>query len=183
VTTAGARPDLSHLDAIDLQALRLGAQVMVHKAELAARPRVELFFRGLQLTVDEELARRRRGAEEGALPPPGPHGPHALPPHATPPLTAPEDVAAAAAAAAAASAASAAARTSAATAQAGPAAANAQAGGETAAGGSAASLSPGAADDRRLTAEYLDLLAANPRLSAAVRDACHALRDGLRPDA
>ena len=71
MTTAGARPDLSHLDAIDLQALRLGAQVMVHKAELAARPRVELFFRGLQLTVDEELARRRRGAEEGALPPPG----------------------------------------------------------------------------------------------------------------
>ena len=180
MTTAGARPDLSHLDAIDLQALRLGAQVMVHKAELAARPRVELFFRGLQLTVDEELARRRRGAEEGALPPPGPHGPHALPPHATPPLTAPEDVAAAAAAARAASAA---ARTSAATAQAGPAAANAQAGGATAGGGSAAALSPGAADDRRLTAEYLDLLAANPRLSPAVRDACHALRDGLRPDA
>ncbi len=51
--------DLSELDSVDLQALRLGAQVMSHKAELAERPRVEVFFTTLQVTVDDELARRK----------------------------------------------------------------------------------------------------------------------------
>ena len=162
---AGRRLDLSHLDTVDLQALRLGAQVMVHKAELAARPRVELFFRGLQLTVDEEIGRRRRAAEEALAPMRGS-------PHAQPPLAEPEEIAGAASAAAA-------------VATAEPSAgAGAGPGGTGAAGERpGAGLSPGAADDRRLTADYLDLLAANPRLSAAVRQTFRTLRDGLRPDA
>ena len=61
------RLDLSDLDPLDLQSLRLGAQVMEHKAELASRPRVEFFFKGLQLTVDEELARRKRVADDKPL--------------------------------------------------------------------------------------------------------------------
>lgn len=52
--------DLSELDPVDLAALRLAAQVMGHKAELAARPHVETFFRGLQGTVDGEISRRRQ---------------------------------------------------------------------------------------------------------------------------
>jgi len=62
-----SRFDLTELDAVDLDALRLGAQVMTHKAQLAARPRVEVFFKTLQATVDEEVARRRLNADEKPL--------------------------------------------------------------------------------------------------------------------
>jgi hypothetical protein len=63
----GAKLDLSELDSVDLASLRLGAQVMSHKAELAARPRVETFFKALQLTVDEELARRKQTDDDKPL--------------------------------------------------------------------------------------------------------------------
>jgi hypothetical protein len=56
--------DLSELDSVDLASLRLGAQVMSHKAELAVRPRVESFFKALLLTVDEELARRNQAPDD-----------------------------------------------------------------------------------------------------------------------
>jgi hypothetical protein len=59
--------DLSELDGVDLDALRLGAQVMRHKAELAERPRVESFFREIALTVDQEIARRRRTPDDRPL--------------------------------------------------------------------------------------------------------------------
>jgi hypothetical protein len=63
----GPKLDLSELDSVDLASLRLGAQVMSHKAELAARPCVETFFKALQLTVDEELARRKQTPDEKPL--------------------------------------------------------------------------------------------------------------------
>lgn len=63
----GRALDLSGLDTVDLQALRLGAQVMKHKAEYAARPRVEVYFKGLQLTVDFELARRKHPSDDKPL--------------------------------------------------------------------------------------------------------------------
>jgi hypothetical protein len=119
--------DLSDLDALDLQSLRLGAQVMEHKAELAAHPRVEFFFKGLQLTVDEELARRKSVPDDkplvtlDALP---------LPP----------------------------------------------------AGAGIAPAATPSQEDRRLAAEYLDLLEANDRLSVPVRLACRTLREHLGPD-
>ncbi len=118
------RLDLSELDAVDLHSLRLGAQVMSHKAELAERPRVEIFFKGLQLTVDEELARRRRAPDDKPL--------VSL---STLPLGV-RDAAAQAALEA----------------------------------------------DRRLAAEYLDLLGANDRLSPSVRQAVRTLREQLGPD-
>jgi hypothetical protein len=121
---AQSRLDLSELDSVDLQALRLGAQVMEHKAELAARPRVEIFFKGLQLTVDEEMARRKRTPDDKPL---------------ISPSMLPLGV-----------------RESAAT---GP-----------------------TAEDRRLAAEYLDMLGANDRLSPTVRQACRTLREHLGPD-
>jgi hypothetical protein len=118
------RLDLSDLDAVDLQSLRLGAQVMSHKAELAARPRVEIFFKGLQLTVDEELARRKRAPDDKPLVSPS-----------TLPLRVPDPAA------------------------------------------------EGAVEaDRRLAAEYLDLLGANDRLSLSVRQAVRTLREQLGPD-
>ena len=122
--------DLSDLDSIDLQALRLGAQVMEHKAELAEHPRVEFFFKGLQLTVDEELARRKRVPDDKPL-----ISAAALP----------------------------------------------LAGIGADPGGVAPTPNP-TEDDRRLAAEYLDLLGANERLSPSVREACRTLRQHLGPD-
>ena len=118
------RLDLSDLDSIDLQALRLGAQVMSHKAELAARPRGETFFKGLQLRVDEELARRKQAPDHKPL-----ISLSVLP-------LAIDD----------------------------------------------AAITPPTEEDRRLAAEYLELLGANDRLSATVRDACRTLRQHLGPD-
>jgi hypothetical protein len=119
-----ARLDLSDLDSVDLSALRLGAQVMSHKAELAARPRVETFFKGLQLTIDEEIARRKQQPDEKPL-----ISLSMLP-------LAQADVAARAP----------------------------------------------TDDDRRLAAEYLDLLGRNDRLSPPVRLAVRTLREQLGPD-
>jgi hypothetical protein len=117
------RFDLSDLDGVDLSALRLGAQVMSHKAELASRPRVETFFKTLQSKVDEEIARRRRE----------PDGKPLLSLNVLP-----IDVAAAEA--------------------------------------------PPTDEDRQLTAEYLDLLGSNVRLSPPVREAVRSLREALGPD-
>ena len=118
-----ARFDLSDLDGVDLSALRLGAQVMSHKAELASRPRVETFFKTLQWKVDEEIARRRREPDSKPLVSLG-----VLPVAAETAATPPE------------------------------------------------------AEDRRLAAEYLDLLGSNERLSPSVREACRSLREQLGPD-
>jgi hypothetical protein len=97
---------------------------MGHKAELASRPRVETFFKGLQWKVDEELARRRREPDTKPL-----IGLGTLPiltgDAATPPST---------------------------------------------------------DEDRRIAAEYLEILGANDRLSPSVRDACRTLREQLGPD-
>jgi hypothetical protein len=116
--------DLSALDGVDLQALRLGAQIMGHKAELAARPRVETFFKGLQMTVDEELARRKREPDDKPL----------------------VSVA------------------------------------ELPLAGLAETAVPATPEDRRLTAELLDLLGGNERLSPPVRHAVRTLREHLGPD-
>ena len=67
MTVSGARLDLSGLATLDLEALRLGAQVMRHKAELAARPTVESYFLRLQFTLDAELSRRRREPDHRPL--------------------------------------------------------------------------------------------------------------------
>jgi len=123
----GQALDLSSLDTVDLQALRLGAQVMKQKAEYAARPRVEVYFKGLQLTVDSELARRKSASDDKPL-----VAAAELPPIGS---------------------------------------------SDTAAHARAAS-----AEDRRLAAEYLDLLEANDRLSPSVREACRTLREQLEPD-
>ena len=109
---------------------------MSHKAELAARPRVEIFFKGLQLTVDDELARRNRTPDDSPL---------------VSPTALPLDVVCSAAAA-----------------------------GATAAAGHEIAASN--AEDRRLAAEYLDILGANDRLSPAVRHACCTLRERLGLD-
>ena len=58
--------DLSELDGVDLEALRLGAQVMTYKAGLADKPRVEAFFAALRIGVDGELTRRDRSGRRGA---------------------------------------------------------------------------------------------------------------------
>ena len=116
--------DLTDLDGVDLTSLRLGAQIMSHKAELASRPRVETFFKGLQWKVDEEIARRRREPDTKAL-----IGLGTLPIVTTD-----------------------------------------------------AAASPPTEDDRRLAAEYLEILGANDRLSPSVRDACRTLREQLGPD-
>jgi hypothetical protein len=124
--------DLSELDGVDLSALRLGAQVMTHKAQLAARPRVESFFKTLQVTVDEELARRKRDPDDkplvslAALPLVG--DPRSPADADADPVTDPTD------------------------------------------------------DDRRLAADYLDLLQTNIRLSEPVRAAVRSLREQLAPD-
>lgn len=60
--------DLTALDAVDLQALRLGAQVMGYKAGVAERPWVVLFFTALRSGVDVELARRGRAVEPAPVP-------------------------------------------------------------------------------------------------------------------
>src|SRR6185369_81821 len=97
---------------------------MSHKAELAERPRVETFFKGLQLRVDEELARRKQAPDDKPL-----ISLSALP-------LAIDD----------------------------------------------AAITPPTEEDRRLAAEYLELLGANDRLSATVRDTCRTLRQHLGPD-
>jgi hypothetical protein len=119
-----AHLDLSELDSVDLASLRLGAQVMGHKAELAARPRVEVFFKALQLTVDEELTRRKREVDDKPLVS-----------VAQLPLTGPAETEA-----------------------------------------------PATPEDRQLTAELLDLLGGNERLSPPVRRAVRTLREQLGPD-
>lgn len=123
------RLDLSELDQVDLAALRLGAQVMSHRAELAARPRVETFFKALQLTVDEELARRKQ-TPDGK------------------PLVSVTELPLA----------------------------------DLPIAGLAPAAAPATDEDRRLTAEYLDLLGANERLSEPVRHAVRTLRGQLGPD-
>ena len=61
--------DLSVLGTEDLEALRLGAQVLRHRADLEGRSRVASFFTALGRGVDEALTRRSRsdGAWAGAL--------------------------------------------------------------------------------------------------------------------
>lgn len=56
--------DLSVLDAEDLRALRLGAQVLGHRAAIEARPQVATFFAALTGGADAALA--RRGRSDGA---------------------------------------------------------------------------------------------------------------------
>lgn len=58
MTVAGTRFDLSGLGVPDLQALRLGAQVMGHRAMLAQRPRVESYFARLQFNLETEMSQR-----------------------------------------------------------------------------------------------------------------------------
>jgi hypothetical protein len=50
--------DLSALEDADLRAVRLGAQIMSHKAALEGRPEVEGLFATLSVGADGELARR-----------------------------------------------------------------------------------------------------------------------------
>ena len=57
--------DLSTLEPADLRALRLGAQVMSHKAALEQRPRVGVVFAALSAGVEAELARRDQACPEG----------------------------------------------------------------------------------------------------------------------
>jgi hypothetical protein len=52
---------LTALADADLVALRLGAQVLAHKAELAARARVAAYFELLEKSALAELASRARG--------------------------------------------------------------------------------------------------------------------------
>jgi hypothetical protein len=52
---------LSALADADLVALRLGAQVLAHKAELAERARVATYFELLERSVLAEVASRTRG--------------------------------------------------------------------------------------------------------------------------
>lgn len=127
-----AHLDLSELNAVDLAALRLGAQVMGHKAQAAARPRVEVFFKGVALSVDEEVVRRRRHREGSDAP-------------ESRPFVAPTQL-------------------------------------PLAGLSGAIAASPATSEDRRLTAEYLDLLGGNDRLSDPVRHAVRTLREQLGPD-
>jgi hypothetical protein len=110
--------DLSAFGVADLHAVRLGAQIMSHKAALERRPRVEGLFAALGVGVDGELARRDQGPSAG-------NGSVVL--------------------------------------------AFAQGDDRPA----------DAREDHRLLGEYLDLLRANPRLSAAVRGAYDSIRDQL----
>ena len=109
--------DLSAFEPEDLRGLRLGAQVMRHRAGLAVRPWVVAFFVALDLEVDQELARRER----------------ACVPCGSITLTFDELV----------------------------------------------DRSGEGREDRRLLAEYLDVLGGNPRLSMAVRQACASMGDQL----
>jgi len=61
--------DLSVLGTEDLETLRLGAQVLRHRADLEGRSRVASFFTALGRGADEALTRRSRsdGAWAGAL--------------------------------------------------------------------------------------------------------------------
>jgi hypothetical protein len=61
--------DLSVLGVEDLEALRLGAQVLRHRAELEGRPRVAAFFAALGRGADDAIHRRSRsnGAWDGSL--------------------------------------------------------------------------------------------------------------------
>lgn len=65
MTVAGTRLDLSGLGVPDLQALRLGAQVMGYRAMLAQRPRVESYFARLQFNLETEMS-QRNGAPDGS---------------------------------------------------------------------------------------------------------------------
>jgi hypothetical protein len=133
VIVAEARLDLSTLGIADLQALRLGAQVMRHKAELAVRPRVEGYFSRLLLTLDAELARRRSVSDASPV--------VSL---SSLPLAAPD------------------AGTT-----------------TTSTEGTPSANRISLVEDRRVAAEYLDLLGANDRLSPAVRLAVRTLRENL----
>jgi hypothetical protein len=53
--------DLATLDMDDLRALRLAAQVMRHRAEVEAQPRVAAFFTALRGGVEREVVRRAKG--------------------------------------------------------------------------------------------------------------------------
>lgn len=105
-------PDLSRLSTSDLRALRLGAEVMGHKAVRDNRPLVADYFRGLEGTLRLRISGGGRSIGDGPA-----HG------DGTPVLAPSADAA-----------------------------------------------------DRRLLAEYLDLLAQNERLTPAVRDVCRQLR-------
>ncbi len=54
-------PTLADLTDADLVGLRLAAQVLGHKAELAGRARVAAFFGDLELAAQSELASRATG--------------------------------------------------------------------------------------------------------------------------
>lgn len=55
--------DLAVLGVEDLRALRLGAQVMQHRADVEGRPRVAAFFAALMNGIEHELARRAQGQD------------------------------------------------------------------------------------------------------------------------
>lgn len=114
-------PRLSDLTDADVHALRLGAQVMGHKAELDGRERVAGYFDRLEAALRAEISARA----DIALRPDVAGRRYVRAISGTPELWA--DLQA-------------------------------------------------DAEDRRLVAEYLDLLIANERLSAALRELCRALR-------
>jgi hypothetical protein len=101
-------PELGDLSDADLQALRLGAEIMGHKATLENRPLVADYFQRLEHLVRERI---QVGTTDDDRPSPG-----------------------------------------------------------------VGTSSQADAEDRRLIAEYLELMASNERLSPALRDACRRLR-------
>lgn len=56
---------LDVLSAADLEALRLAAQVLAHKAALAGLPRVEMFFTSVEAEVAAETAARGQRGQRG----------------------------------------------------------------------------------------------------------------------
>lgn len=66
----GSAIQLAQLSGDDLAALRLSAQVMAHRAELAGRPRVTLYFESLEAAVmAEQAGRGQAGASSDAAAP------------------------------------------------------------------------------------------------------------------
>jgi hypothetical protein len=66
----GIPPTLADLSAEDLAALRLGAQVMAHRAALAGLPRVAHYFERIEAeTIAEQAAtgQRGHGSAEGSM--------------------------------------------------------------------------------------------------------------------
>lgn len=62
-------PDVAHLSVADLRALRLGAEVLAHRAELDRRGHVGAYFRRLEDAIRGEIARRARPEDRPSAPP------------------------------------------------------------------------------------------------------------------